>query len=69
MCTEEEVYDLIAELVDSKSSGPDGKSVKMLKAPVRFLVSRRDPPISAAQVSEIGGSGHELLGLLPLLLA
>ena len=32
LCTEDEVYDLIAELDDSKSSGPDGISVKMLKA-------------------------------------
>ena len=34
MCTEEEIFDLIAELDDSKSLGPDGISVKMLKATI-----------------------------------
>ena len=37
LCTEVEVYDLIADLDDSKSSGPDGISVKMLKATVTSI--------------------------------
>ena len=37
LCTEDEVYDLIAELDDSKSSGPDGISVKMLKATITSI--------------------------------
>ena len=37
LCTKDEVYDLIAELDDSKSSGPDGISVKMLKATITSI--------------------------------
>ena len=37
LCTEDEIYDLITELDDSKSTGPDGISVKMLKATVTAI--------------------------------
>ena len=39
LCTEDEVYDLITELDDSKSTGPDDISVKMLKATVTSITS------------------------------
>ena len=32
LCTEDEIYDLITNLDSTKSSGPDGIAVKMLKA-------------------------------------
>ena len=38
LCTEDEVFDLIAGLDDSKSSGPDGISVKMLKGTITSIV-------------------------------
>jgi hypothetical protein len=39
LCTEDEVYNLIAELDGSKSTGQDGISVKMLKATITAVTS------------------------------
>ena len=60
LCTEDEVYDLIAELDDSKSSGPDGISVKMLKATITSIT----PSLPLYLIKKVlflqTGSLHEL---------
>ena len=51
LCTEDEVYDLIAELDDSKSSDPDGISVKILKATIT-------PSLTSYSIQPILKEGH-----------